>query len=78
MRSPLLALAASFALGIVVARFVPARVVGIGLLLPLIGGCLLAGLAALQKETKQIEAQAESAQQVFDKMVQELSFDVKL
>jgi hypothetical protein len=35
-------------------------------------------LAALQKETKQIEAQAESAQQVFDKMVQELSFDVKL
>jgi hypothetical protein len=35
-------------------------------------------LETLRKETKQIDAQGESAQQVFDKMVQELSFDVKL
>jgi hypothetical protein len=35
-------------------------------------------LLVLQKETKQIEAQVESAQQVFDKMVGELSFDVKV
>jgi hypothetical protein len=35
-------------------------------------------LAALQKETKQFEAQMQSAQQVFENMVDELSFDVKL
>jgi len=52
MRSPLLALAASFGLGMVVVRFAPARVMGIGLLLPLIGGCLLAGLAALRKDRR--------------------------
>ena len=52
MRSPLLVLAASFALGIVAARFAPARVLGIGLLLPLIGVCLLAGLAALRKDKR--------------------------
>jgi len=48
MRSPLLALAASFALGIAMARPVPARVVGIGLLLPAIGVCLSAGLLVLR------------------------------
>jgi uncharacterized membrane protein YccC len=35
-------------------------------------------LQALQKETKQIQAQVESAQQVFEKMVSELSFDAKV
>jgi hypothetical protein len=35
-------------------------------------------LGTLQKETKQLAAQVEGAQQVYDKMVQELSFDAKL
>jgi competence protein ComEC len=48
MRSPLLALAASFALGIVVARFAPAKLLGISLLFPAIGICLFAGLLFLR------------------------------
>ena len=35
-------------------------------------------LEALRKETKQLESQSENAQAALDKMIQDLSFDVKM
>jgi competence protein ComEC len=48
MKSPLLALASCFALGIVLARLQHAGIFGIGLVLALSSSCLLAGLLALR------------------------------